>query len=197
MHRLSLRRHPFMGAALLGSALALPAAAPRAQSQRSPLPEPGQTASAATTAGRVGSAAGSRRTRPSPSLSPEQVVTIQLEALQHNDTPTRDHGIEVSYAFTVPENRLAGGPLDRFADIARGSLYGPMLNHRSVERGPMHVQGDEARQRVTIVSDSGTRITYIFMLSRQHGGEYDGCWMTDGVARINDTGPRVDGLRSA
>ena len=199
MHRLSPRRHHrLVAAALLGSALALPATAPRAQSQRSLRQRQGasQTASAAGTAA-VGVAAGARRTRPSPALSPEQVVSIQLDALQHNDTPTRDHGIEISYAFTAPENRLPGGPLDRFADVARGSLYAPMLNHRSVERGPMHVQGDEARQRVTVVSESGTRVTYIFMLSRQRGGEYDGCWMTDGVARINDTGPRVDGLRSA
>ncbi len=33
------------------------------------------------------------------------------------------------------------------------------------------------------MQDDGRRVTYVFTLSRQRGGEYDGCWMTDGVTR--------------
>ena len=138
-----------------------------------------------------------QRPVPSPSLSPEQVVSIQLDALQHNDSPSPDAGIETTFRFASPANRVATGPLDRFAQLVKTSLYSPMIGHRRVERGPVHVQGDEARQRVVIYSATGVRVTYIFFLSRQRGGSYDGCWMTDGVTRFDETAPRADGLRSA
>ena len=125
-------------------------------------------------------------------------MTIQLEALQHNDSPSRDAGIETTFRFASPANRVATGPLDRFAQLVKTSVYSPMIGHRRVvERGSMHIEGDEARQRVVISSASGARVTYIFFLSRQHGGSYDGCWMTDGVTRFDETAPRADGLRSA
>jgi hypothetical protein len=134
---------------------------------------------------------------PSRTLSPEDVVSIQLEALHHNDSPSRDAGIETTFRFASPANRVATGPLDRFADLVKASAYRAMIDYRRVERGPMRVDGDEARQRVVVYSAAGVRVSYMFLLSRQHGGAYDGCWMTDGVVRIDDTGPRPDGLRSA
>ena len=143
------------------------------------------------------SAAPSAAPRPTPDLSPEEVVSIQLEALRNNDSPIRDAGIATTFLFASPANRVATGPIDRFADLVKTSAYRAMINHRRVERGPMRVEGDDARQRVVVWSATGTRVAYMFALSRQHGGPYDGCWMTDGVTRIDDTGPRADGLRSA
>jgi len=154
----------------------------------------GGTANATT---RPGTADREALPSPSPTLSPEEVVSIQLEALRHNDSPTRDHGIATSFRFASPANRVATGPLDRFAELVKNSTYRAMIDHRRVERGAMRVEGDEARQRVTVYAASGARVSYLFLLSRQRGGAYDGCWMTDGVVRIDDTGPRPDGLRSA
>ena len=42
------------------------------------------------------------RPKPSPALAPERVVAIQLDALQHNDTPSPDFGIETTFAFASP-----------------------------------------------------------------------------------------------
>lgn len=134
---------------------------------------------------------------PNRDLSPEDVVSIQLEALRHNDSPSRDAGIATTFRFASPANRVATGPLDHFAQLVKTSAYSAMLNHKRVERGPMHVEDDEARQRVVVYSATGARVAYMFFLSRQHGGPYDGCWMTDGVTKLDDTGPRLDGLRSA
>lgn len=179
-------------AGLLCAALAASAGAPRAQQSPTPPTSPSVTSGT----GGVGRETFSGP-RPSPALTAEQVVTIQLNALQHNDSPTPDFGIETTFRFASPANRVATGPLDRFADVVKGSIYRPMINHRRVDRSPMHIDGDQARQRVTIVTANGARVAYMFLLSRQHGGDYDGCWMTDGVARLNETGPRADGLRSA
>jgi hypothetical protein len=121
--------------------------------------------------------------RPSPVLTPGQVVDIVLTALQHNDVPAKDRGIAVTFEFASPANRDATGPFPRFAALVKNPSYRAILNHRRSERGDLRVVGDQARQRVTIVDANGDRITYLFMLSRQSDGPYKGCWMTDGVVR--------------
>jgi len=136
------------------------------------------------------------RPRPSPAMPPEQVVAIQLDALQHNDSPSPDFGIETVFAFASPANRVATGPFDRFASLVKAPVYRPMLNFVRAERAPVHVDGDRARQRVTVVTAGGSRVTYIFLLSRQQGGEFAGCWMTDAVSRVNDQGPLPNGMRA-
>ncbi len=44
-------------------------------------------------------------TEPDPSLSPQDVVSIQIEALQNNDIPYEDRGIEVTFNFASPVNK--------------------------------------------------------------------------------------------
>jgi hypothetical protein len=41
---------------------------------------------------------------PDPALSPAEVIAIQLDALQANDTPERDAGIAQTFAFAHPDN---------------------------------------------------------------------------------------------
>jgi len=187
MHRLTPHRAFTLAAAALVAAASLTPAG--AQQGKSGARREGAIAG--------GKPAPSAAPRPTPELSPEEVVSIQLEALRNNDSPIRDAGIATTFLFASPANRVATGPIDRFADLVKTSAYRAMINHRRVERGPMRVEGDDARQRVVVWSATGTRVAYMFALSRQRGGAYDGCWMTDGVTRIDDTGPRVDGLRSA
>ena len=175
--------------ALLALAAA-PATAVRAQGDSS-----ASSAVASATATPPLSAA--TRPKPSPALAPERVVAIQLDALQHNDTPSPDFGIETTFAFASPANRVATGPFDRFARLVKAPAYRPMLNFVRAELGPMRVEGDQARQRVTVVTAGGRRVSYIFLLSRQQGGTYAGCWMTDGVTRVNDAAPLPHGMRAA
>ena len=175
--------------ALLALAAA-PATAVRAQGDSS-----ASSAVASATATPPLSAA--TRPKPSPALAPERVVAIQLDALQHNDTPSPDFGIETTFAFASPANRVATGPFDRFASLVKAPAYRPMLNFVRAELGPMRVEGDQARQRVTVVTAGGRRVSYIFLLSRQQGGAYAGCWMTDGVTRVNDAAPLPHGMRAA
>ena len=84
------------------------------------------------------------RTRPHASLSPEMVVRIQMEALGTNDEPYSDRGIEITWGFASPDNRIFTGPLDRFKAMIHGATYGPMLNHNSVEYENLRVDGPRA-----------------------------------------------------
>lgn len=120
--------------------------------------------------------------RPSPALSPAEVVAIQLHALQANDERS-DAGIATVFQFASPANRSITGPLDRFVELVKTPEYSPMLNHRRAEPGPLVTSGDLAEQRVVITTAAGERVSYVFVLARQRSGAYADCWMTEGVLR--------------
>ena len=120
---------------------------------------------------------------PNKHLTPEQVVKIQMEALQHNDTPAPDAGIATTFDFASPQNKQATGPLDHFALIVKSPAYARMLNCKKITYDPILVEDEKAQQRVHIVAADGSKITYIFMLSLQKDGPFAGCWMNDGCVR--------------
>ncbi len=124
------------------------------------------------------------QTEPDPSLSPQDVVSIQIEALRNNDTPYQDRGIEVTFNFASPANKRMTGPLERLKVMVRNPVYGPMINHRSAEYRNVRVEGDVAQIDVILNSNEGQYLGYRFILSRQHGNEYEGSWMTDAVYRF-------------
>ncbi len=125
------------------------------------------------------------QTEPDPSLSPQDVVSIQIEALRNNDTPYEDRGIEVTFNFASPTNKRMTGPLERFKVMVRNPVYGPMINHRGAEYENVRVEGDFAQVDVILQSKDGQYLGYRFMLSRQHGNEYEGSWMTDAVYQFD------------
>ena len=129
-----------------------------------------------------------RPLNPSPELSPSEVVRIQLEALQHNDSPQPDAGIAMVFRFSSPGNRAQTGPLPRFSEMLRNG-YPQMLNHREVRLPPPLVQDNEAIQPVEVVSQDGAAYRYLFILSRQTEPPYTGCWMTDSVVTDPDLAP--------
>ena len=123
--------------------------------------------------------------KPSPELSPAQVVAAVLEALKHNDRPSADQGIKVTFRFASPDNKKATGPIDHFLDLVKNPLYQPLLNHTAAVAGEVRIDGDVAEQAVKVRAADGSSATYLFRLSRQPAGTYKGCWMTDGVIRLD------------
>ncbi len=47
------------------------------------------------------------------------------------------------------------------------------------------VEGEWARIDVILISKEGEYLGYRFILSRQHGNQYEGSWMTDVVIRFD------------
>jgi hypothetical protein len=121
---------------------------------------------------------------PNPSLSPQQVVEFQLDALRHNNEPTADAGIQRSFRFASPSNRLVTGPLSHFSDIVHSAPYSALLGSQSSDVRGVVVQGDEAKVYVTVTSANGSQLNFLFILSRQGRGDYRDCWMTDSVMRL-------------
>jgi hypothetical protein len=121
---------------------------------------------------------------PRPELSPDEVVQYQVAALQRNDDPTSDAGIERAFRFASPTNKQVTGPLEHFVQIVKSPAYSPLLNSRSSAIVGSELKGNQAKIAVKIVALDGRPLTFVFILSKQSEGEFHDCWMTDGVAPL-------------
>jgi hypothetical protein len=130
---------------------------------------------------------------PDPRFSPADVVRIQLQAMQANDVPYKNAGIEVAFRFASPRNKMTTGPLPRFTDVINNPVYRPMLNHRRADFGQLEIDENKAVQPVIVTGSNGERTGYLFALSKQSSGRYVSCWMTDAVIRI-EIGGKTDAL---
>ncbi|MES1924252.1 DUF4864 domain-containing protein [Salinisphaera sp. T31B1] len=113
---------------------------------------------------------------PDASLSPSAVVRAQLAALRDGDTAA-------AYRYASPANRAAIGAPTAFADMLE-RRYADMLTHVSARITPQIVDNDRARILAELTQPDGRQSAYVFLLSRQPGPPCRGCWMTDGVIRL-------------
>lgn len=116
---------------------------------------------------------------PDPSLSPYDVVLIQLEALQQNDLPVNDHGIEVAWNFASPSNKENTGPLERFSLMVQNENFRPLLNNKAFEVRSHYQEETDAEFFIMIEDKEGVLYSFIVGLSLQKYPPYEGCWMID------------------
>jgi Domain of unknown function (DUF4864) len=121
---------------------------------------------------------------PGPKVTPEQVVQYQVTALQRNDDPHADAGIERTYRFASPSNKSRTGPLDHFVSIVKSPTYLPMVNNLASSIIGSKIEGDRAKVAIKVTPEKGAQLIYLFVLTRQHVGEFSNCWMTDSVLPI-------------
>ena len=67
--------------------------------------------------------------KPNPNIKPDEVITIQLEALKQNNLPYKDVGISQTWEFAHSKNRQYTGPLSNFPLMMKSDSYSLMLNH--------------------------------------------------------------------
>jgi hypothetical protein len=119
--------------------------------------------------------------RPSVDLQPGDVVRIVIDALAHNDEPYTDAGIETTFYFASPANRVNTGPLPRFTRMVKSPPYGIMVDHVKSEFSEVVFTGNKAYQMVNLTAADGRSTVFAFRLGKQLGGEFEGMWMTDAV----------------
>ena len=125
---------------------------------------------------------------PDPSITPEEVVAIQMKALQFNDNPVAYFGIAQTWNFAHPRNRAATGPLQRFATMMKGAAYGTMLNHASHRIVPQAGDGSRVSFDVFMETTKGRMLHFMWAVELVDGGEFDNCWMTVAVSMPRDAG---------
>ena len=113
------------------------------------------------------------------------LVGLRITMILHTSIPYENRGIEVTFEFASPANKRMTGPLERFKVMVRNPIYGPMINHRNAKYENLMVEGEFARIDVILTSKEGEYLGYRFILSRQHGNQYEGSWMTDAVIRFD------------
>ena len=60
-------------------------------------------------------------------------MKIQLDGLKKNDKAYKDNGIEQTWEFAHPSNKIFTGPLDRFKKMIKGDSYKMLLNHKIIK----------------------------------------------------------------
>ena len=115
----------------------------------------------------------------------KQVVLTQLEALQQNDTPSRDAGIREAWAYAHPKNKSMTGPLSRFTAMLRGPNYRQLIDHDSHRVVLSNFTDEAVSFRVTVVPrDNSTPVVYFWTLTRAESGEREGQWATIAVTLL-------------
>jgi hypothetical protein len=128
---------------------------------------------------------------PDPALAPEEVVAIQLTALQTNNAERTDDGIEQAWVFAHPNNKRMTGPLPRFAQMVKGSQYNMLLNHRTHQIEEALRAKDRASFKVTIVSKTGDAYECQWTVEQVAKGTQAGAWMTVAVTAPQKLGQAI------
>ena len=69
--------------------------------------------------------------KPKPALKPIEVVLIQLNSLKNNDNHYKDYGVEQTWEFAHPNNKLMTGPLNKFKKMIYSESYEMLINHEN------------------------------------------------------------------
>ena len=119
---------------------------------------------------------------PSQELSPQEVIRIQLSALQQNSTDMPSAGIEQTWAFAHPKNRAVTGPIERFEQMLKNKNYQCLLGHKEHRIQEVVVTPEIANYQVLIVSSDDKKFSFYWRLERVTEGPFTGSWMTTGVS---------------
>ena len=122
--------------------------------------------------------------KPQANLLPEEVISIQLTALQNNNHPYKNAGIEQTWEFAHPSNKQYTGPLSNFMKMMHSDSYSIMINHKKhninlVEQG---VSISFFLVELVDKTDNKFRLQWIVEKVLLEG-ELKNCWMTISVSQ--------------
>ena len=122
--------------------------------------------------------------KPNPSISAKDVISIQLKALQINNSPFEDAGIEQTWEFAHPNNRKFTGPLNNFIRMIKNPSYSMMIDHLEHKIIPVDEQETTSYYFVELTDLNGKKYGFEWTLEKViENGEFKDCWMTVGVSR--------------
>ena len=122
--------------------------------------------------------------KPDPSISAKDVISIQLKALQINNSPFEDAGIEQTWEFAHPNNRKFTGPLNNFIRMIKNPSYSMMIDHLDHNIIPVQEQENSSYYFVELTDVNGKKYGFEWTVEKvSENGEFKDCWMTVGVSR--------------
>ena len=122
--------------------------------------------------------------KPDPTISAKEVISIQLKALQINNSPFEDAGIEQTWEFAHPNNRKFTGPLNNFIRMIKNPSYSMMIDHLEHNIIPVEEKETSSYYFVELTDANGKKYGFEWTVEKvSENGEFKDCWMTVGVSR--------------
>ena len=122
--------------------------------------------------------------KPDPTISAKDVISIQLKALQINNSPFEDAGIEQTWEFAHPNNRKFTGPLNNFIRMIKNPSYSMMIDHIDHKIIPVEEKETTSYYFVELTDVNGKKYGFEWTVEKvSEDGEFKDCWMTVGVSR--------------
>ena len=119
---------------------------------------------------------------PSKEITPFEVIKIQLAALQNNNEPYQDAGIEQTWNFAHPRNKKITGPFPRFREMLYDENYVILINHLSHQIKLVEQKINMHVFAVSILSNESKNYIYIWIVQRVQHGVLKDCWLTTSVS---------------
>ena len=121
--------------------------------------------------------------KPDPSIGPKEVISIQLKALQKNNLPFDDAGIEQTWEFAHPNNKKMTGPLNKFKQMIYSESYKILISHENSEVIVLKETENTSVYKVIILSKDKKKYYYIWQVEKVlTDGDFKNCWMTTSVS---------------
>ena len=100
--------------------------------------------------------------KPEPALKPLDVLLIQLNSLKNNNTPYTDAGIEQTWEFAHPNNKVMTGPLKKFRQMIYSESYKILISHENSEVIILKETENISVYKVIILSKDKKKYYYIW-----------------------------------
>ena len=122
--------------------------------------------------------------KPTPNLQPQEVISIQLNALKDNNNPYEDAGIEQTWVFAHPSNKIFTGPLSNFIKIMYSPSYVIMLNHLEHNIILVSNEANVSYFFIELTDKEGNKFGFRWIMEKVIiNSEFKDCWMTIGVSK--------------
>tara|TARA_B100001559_G_scaffold273496_1_gene243001 strand:- start:6 stop:467 length:462 start_codon:yes stop_codon:yes gene_type:complete len=120
---------------------------------------------------------------PNDTISPKEVVKIQLSGLQQNDLEYKDSGIEQTWKFAHPKNKRVTGPLSNFKMMIKSDSYKMMIHHLSHTITELGSSDKWAQFEVIILDKNKIYHKFNWQVEKYTlDGSLKDCWMTTMVS---------------
>ena len=121
--------------------------------------------------------------KPTPEITAEDVVKIQLSSLMNNNQPYLNAGIEQTWEFAHPSNRVFTGPIQRFTRMMYAPSYAVMLDHIKHDIIEVKLENNTAYFFIELTSLEGKMFGFKWTLQKvKEEGAFKDCWMTTAVS---------------
>ena len=122
--------------------------------------------------------------KPTPLFSAKEVISIQLKALENNNSPYENAGIEQTWEFAHPSNRQYTGPLEKFTLMMYSPSYAIKLEHQSHKIIFVEENDKVAFYFIELIDKTGNKFGFEWILNKVFiEGDYNDCWMTVSVSK--------------